>query len=350
MDEVNVIVEFINSISADLWATFFSPEKRVFVGYLLTGFLLAIMWLLLLKRCSWRQCINGVFSPSIWCSSSAKGDYKVLLVNKCVMVLLSPLLFAQITIATYIFYQLHEWLPVRPQFFVSWSTSAIAVLFTVCYFLVDDFTRFYVHRLLHRVPFLWAFHKVHHTAEVLTPLTVFRTHPVEAIIFSLRSVFAQAAVIAIFVFFMGDRADVLTVLGAHIFVFLFNVFGANLRHSHVSIYYWTPIEKWLISPAQHQIHHSVAERHYDKNYGVVLAVWDRLAGSHYFSEKNQVLRFGLINKNKALVKGHSIYDLYCVPFIECASLINVLISKGVKKVCDQYFIRHSLRWLGLVTY
>lgn len=308
-----------------------------------------MVWLLLRKKYSLRRCVALLFSPRIWWSSSAKGDYTVLLMNKCIMVVLSPLLWAQITIATYIFYQLHEWLPVRPQFFVSWSTGSIAVMFTVCYFLVDDFMRFYVHRLMHRVPFLWAFHKVHHTAEVLTPLTVFRTHPIEAVIFSLRSVVTQAVVIAVFVFFMGDRADILTVLGAHVFLFVFNVLGANLRHSHVGICYWPSVERWLISPAQHQIHHSVAERHYDKNYGVVLAVWDYCAGSHYTAEKNQSLQFGLIDEEGNVSQHHRVYDLYCVPFVECVLLINTWLKKRCKKVCNQYFVRHGLRWLGLMT-
>jgi sterol desaturase/sphingolipid hydroxylase (fatty acid hydroxylase superfamily) len=310
-------MELINHVFTDLWATFFSPDKRVFVGYLFSGFVLALIWMVLIHQKSLRASLKKVFSFSIWWSPSAKADYRILLINKYLLVLLSPLLLAQITVASFIFYQLFEWFPARPQFFVAWSDGAIALLFTTCYFLFDDFMRFYVHRLLHRVPFLWAFHKVHHSAEVLTPLTVFRAHPIEALIFSLRSIFTQAVAISVLVFFLGDRADLMTVLGAHIFAFVFNVLGANLRHSHVAIYYWRSIERWFISPAQHQIHHSIALRHHDKNYGVVLAVWDVMAGSHYYSEKNQKMVFGL-SSEKNTCNPHGLYDVYCIPFIECA--------------------------------
>ena len=40
------------------------------------------------------------------------------------------------------------------------------------------------HWLCHRVPFMWEFHRVHHSAEVLTPLTNFRVHPVDTIVFA----------------------------------------------------------------------------------------------------------------------------------------------------------------------
>jgi sterol desaturase/sphingolipid hydroxylase (fatty acid hydroxylase superfamily) len=308
-------MDLLNQLFADLWGTFFSPDKRVFVGYLFSALIMALAWLMLRQKNTFFTSVRKIFSLNIWWSPSAKIDYKIFFINKCLMVMFSPLLLAQISVASFIFYQLHEWFPDRPQFFTAWSDFSVALIFTACYFLLDDFMRFYVHRLLHRVPFLWDFHKVHHTAEVLTPLTVFRTHPIETIIFSLRSIFTQAVAIAVLVFFLGDRADVMTVLGAHVFVFVFNVLGANLRHSHVAIGYWRSLERWVISPAQHQIHHSVAHRHHDKNYGVVLAIWDLLAGSHHYSEKNQDLVFGL-SQGHAGHHPHRLYDVYCRPFVE----------------------------------
>ena len=62
--------------------------------------------------------------------------------------------------------------------------------------------------------------------------------------------------------------------GVNIFIFLFNVFGSNLRHSHIGISYWKWLEFILISPAQHHLHHSVSKEHHDKNFGVSLAIWD----------------------------------------------------------------------------
>jgi len=82
-------------------------------------------------------------------------------------------------------------------------------------------------------------------------------------------------------------------LGVNLLVFLFHVTGSNLRHSHVDIRYPRWLEHLLISPAQHQIHHSIAEEHYDKNFGAALAVWDWLFGSLHVSEGQHDLEFGL---------------------------------------------------------
>ena len=54
---------------------------------------------------------------------------------------------------------------------------------------------------------------------------------------------------------------------------------ANLRHSHVWITYGRIMERLLISPAQHQIHHSKNKVHFDRNFGVVLAIWDGMFGT-----------------------------------------------------------------------
>lgn len=121
--------------------------------------------------------------------------------------------------------------------------------------------RYVLHRLLHRVPFLWAFHKVHHSATTLNPMTVFRTHPVEGILFNMRGALAQGTCISLFYYAFGNSIDLWTIFGVIIGVFIFHAGGSNLRHSHVHISYWRWLEKWIISPAQHQIHHSVAPKH-----------------------------------------------------------------------------------------
>lgn len=323
----------INEWLSDLLATFFDPSKRVFWGYLLSALFIAMFWLGITRKLSFREICTYVFSSKVWWSTSAKADYKVFFLNKIIMLLLSPLLLVQLTLATTIFYTLFEWFPSRPLVSVGWSDGYIVIVFTLCYFLLDDFMRFYVHRLLHRIPALWAFHKVHHSAETLTPMTVFRTHPVEAIVFSLRSTFVQGVAIGGFVFFIGDKADLWMVLGAMAFTFVFNVLGANLRHSSVAIYYWRWLERIFMSPAQHQIHHSVEPQHYDKNYGVVLSIWDMAFGCHHYSEKNKDLRFGLLGETKPR---HTLYGIYCTPFVESFGAISRSVQKIIFFCCQRF--------------
>jgi sterol desaturase/sphingolipid hydroxylase (fatty acid hydroxylase superfamily) len=53
------------------------------------------------------------------------------------------------------------------------------------------------------------------------------------------------------------------------------------------------LDRVLISPTLHQVHHSYAPEHLDKNYGGMLAIWDLLAGTLYVPGNNETLTFGL---------------------------------------------------------
>lgn len=193
------------------------------------------------------------------------------------------------------------------------STGVIAFSYTLSLFVLDDFVRYWLHRWLHTIPLLWAFHKVHHSATSLNPFTVFRVHPVEAILMLLGRAFVAGVCVIIFVFFFSDKVTLVTILGASIFTFAFDIIGSNLRHSNIPLCYYHPVERVFISPAQHQIHHSSAAEHLNKNYGIVFSLWDLCFDSHCFSSKDQVLFYGL---EKAENKPHSFSSLYFRPFLE----------------------------------
>ena len=316
---------------SDVVATFFDPRKRIFLGYLACTMIIALFYWVVMCRRGLFDSVKSLFSRKVWNSNSAKADYKMLIINKLFMLLVSPILLSQLAMATAIFFSLYDFFPSRPQVPDSWSVLSISIIFTVFYFLLDDFARFYVHRLMHRWPILWAFHKVHHSAQRLTPLTVLRTHPVEMIVYSTRSAFVQAIAIGVFIFFLGDNADLVTIYGAMMFSFVFNVLGSNLRHSHVAIGYWRGFERWLISPAQHHIHHSIAEKHWDKNYGVALSVWDRLFGSFCYSEPKKRLVFGVKG-----IKMHSLHSIYIEPMLEGTGLIKQFFVRCHKKIHSLY--------------
>src|SRR5665213_3606005 len=64
------------------------------------------------------------------------------------------------------------------------------ILYTLVFFIAYDFGRFVAHSVQHDVPVLWEFHKVHHSAEVLTPITAFRAHPVDLALMAWGSALA----------------------------------------------------------------------------------------------------------------------------------------------------------------
>jgi len=290
-------------------------SKRVFVAYLVAALVIACVWLVWRRGLSLATAIKLLLSPRLWWSRSSRADYQLLVVNQAVMLVLRPLILSKLTLATVLFYGLND-LFIRPLGSSSslgdLSASTIAVLFTLTLFVVDDASRYYLHRLMHRWPVLWAFHRVHHTAQTLTPFTVLRTHPVEGVLFGLRSALVQGTLIAIFVFLFADKVSLVTVLGANVFTAIFNVLGANLRHSHVSICYGKRLEAWLISPAQHQLHHSVEQQHWDCNYGAFIALWDRMGNTLIKASSEQKLSYGVPNISP---QEHTLGHLYWQPFV-----------------------------------
>jgi sterol desaturase/sphingolipid hydroxylase (fatty acid hydroxylase superfamily) len=304
------MLEFIPHFLQDFFEEFTNPQKRIFVGYLMSAFVLALVWLCIAERDSAKAAIKKIFDKNVWLSTSSLADFKIILVNRVIMSGTAAALVTQITISTFLYKLLHGQTLIEPLALHFISAGSVAVIFTVFFFVFDDFSRFYVHRLMHRVPVLWAFHQVHHSAETMTPFTIFRTHPIEGFIFTLRTSVVQGIVISVFLFLFGSKVDLITVYGASVGVVIFHSLGSNLRHSHVKIRYPRLIELFFISPGQHQIHHSTEKRHFDKNFGVALAVWDLIFGSLLHSE-NQTHKFGLTTK---FGEKHNLLHLYVEPF------------------------------------
>lgn len=311
---------------------FFNPQKRVFVLYLATALAIAMV-------VQWRVAGGGaaafrdVFSKKIWLSASAWLDYKIILLNQAIMMGVMPRLVTKLAVATFLFEMFHIWFDGRA---VLWSDApgwAIVGFFTATLFLLDDFTKYLLHRALHRWPVLWCFHELHHTAETLTPLTVYRTHPVEGVLFALRSIFAQGVTLAVFVYLFGNRVELAAILGANAILFFFNVAGANLRHSHIWLSYGRALERILISPAQHQIHHSLDKTHHDRNFGAILAVWDWVGGSLCLADGNKPSKFGV--RQHAASK-HTLFSAYVDPFGElwrqATRLIEMMKNPGFRRL------------------
>lgn len=323
---------FLTQYWADLSQLFSNSQQRLFWGYWCCAIVIAVIFWLKDHYFKQEKAIN---KPSLvsylglkhFTSRSAIADYQLIAINKAIFLLLSPYLLTKLVIATAIFEYLHTITTPLSFYTTAIPTPAVMVIFTVWLFLLDDFARFYFHKIMHDIPWLWQFHKVHHSATSLTPLSVLRTHPVEGLIFTLRSAFVQGISISVFIFCFGSRVDLYTLLNLNILVFIFNVAGSNLRHSHVAISYWPQLEKLLISPAQHHIHHSTNPVHFNKNYGAILAVWDNLANTLCLSKKGQPLSYGL-NKNQC-AKEHQLLTLYFSPFVHIYRSITKYLKRGI---------------------
>jgi sterol desaturase/sphingolipid hydroxylase (fatty acid hydroxylase superfamily) len=232
----------------------------------------------------------------IWRHRSAATDIGVLLITSVALAaVFGPLLPAAKDVAA--------WLVAMLQPAAGAQTAPPSVLlvagFTLTLLVVDDFGRFLAHYLVHRVPALWEIHKVHHAAEVLTPFTAYRIHPLEIALTALILACLVGAANAAFILAWGGGLQVMTLFHANVGLVALNLLGGVLRHSHVWLSFGPRVERYLVSPAMHQIHHSVEERHWGLNLGYHFSIWDRMFGTIYIPKGREHFALGLGEENAA---------------------------------------------------
>ncbi len=205
-----------------------------------------------------------------------------------------------------------------------WLARAVVTLGTV---VLADLAFFLAHLAQHRVPMLWEFHKTHHSAEVLEPFAVFRRHPVDiALEGAISAVFAGALLGAV-LFICGEELAPLRIYGVNPLLGAFLLAGFCLQHSHVWLTFG-PLDRILISPAAHQIHHSTAPHHLDRNFGNMLSIWDRCLGTHVRPRAREILTFGLDDGTSQ----RGLFQLYIQPVFKALMLVFVsLRSRGEKR-------------------
>lgn len=159
-------------------------------------------------------------------------------------------------------------------------TVAVVALACLIAFVTRDLTHYLVHRLHHQLPVLWAFHKVHHAATYLTPLTTERTHPVEDQFFALAEGLAMGLALGVLRGrYAFTNVEVATIAATTIWVMRI-VTLTPLQHSSAPIRFgW--LDRVVYSPSLHQVHHSSKPEHWDRNFGECLSVWDSLFGTYH---------------------------------------------------------------------
>ncbi len=195
---------------------------------------------------------------------------------------------------------------------------------TVMLFLAYELGYWFNHWLSHKVPILWEFHKVHHTAEVLTPLTNFRVHPIYMLMFANILALSAAVANGIGHYLFGDTAYQYALNDTNIILVLFIHAYVHLQHSQIWIAFTGVLGRIFISPAHHQIHHSDNPRHYNSNFGSCLALWDWLFGTLYVPQKErEPLRFGVAGHTDA----HTVKAEMLRPFAEAAGHLKPLLGR-----------------------
>ena len=151
--------------------------------------------------------------------------------------------------------------------------------------LLLDLWTYWWHRLNHRIPFLWRFHKVHHSDPRMDVTTANRFHLGEIVISSLL----RLGVIPLFGVTLGELA------------FFETLMFTNTQIHHANIRFEKKIDRLmrliLTSPAMHKVHHSTWQPETDSNYTALLSIWDRIFRSYRLNPDPANIAFGLDDTN-----------------------------------------------------
>ena len=270
--------------------SFLSPVPMLVAGFIAT----IVLWSRFEKSgraLSFRKIFSELFPGHIWRHRSTRHDVFIILINDGLLFFL-PVLAA---------------IGVSPIGSLLAETGKGAVqtelwmmaLFGIYLALAWDFFASFNHYLKHKIPVLWEFHKVHHCAEVLTPLTAMRRHPVEIF---FGAVFISTGIsisVALWALIFGAPGSTFKVGGIALIIYLWRLLGYNIRHSHIWLSYGAFWNNILISPAHHQLHHSRDPRHHDCNFGHIFTFWDRLFGTLYQPVEGEKFEFGIEREENA---------------------------------------------------
>jgi sterol desaturase/sphingolipid hydroxylase (fatty acid hydroxylase superfamily) len=190
----------------------------------------------------------------------------------------------------------------------------VAIVLGFIFFLVNDFSNYLTHLAEHKVQFLWEFHKVHHTATFLTPLTTAREHPLvmafDGIVSGLLLSFVVGAAHA---YYGYSEAEMMGMLATA------NMLGTllvldSIRHSQFPVSFGK-LDRVLISPHMHQLHHSVKEAHWNKNMGNKLSIWDGMFHTTFIPVRGERLQFGS-GSSEEDYEYRSMLRCYWVPIVK----------------------------------
>ena len=300
------------------------PGQRIFLVYLLTSIGFAY-WVYLRqangKPAQERSFLRFLLPKHVWSHPSAWLDLRYFFFNQIFGKMLSFALIAATLNYTFQWasggLNLLEAAKAAPETSLSRFALSFAYMFVVIGCV--DFVSYVLHYLQHKVPFLWEFHKVHHSLEVMHPISNYREHPIDNVAYALGTGAAYGLTMGSAHSLFGYLPSMPELLGVPLLMFAFNILGYNLRHSHVWLR-WPG--RWAMvfpSPAHHHVHHSCHPDHIDKNFAFMFPLWDVLFRTYHLPDTDKDVKFGISETYES--EFNSCLQLYFVPFRNAYSLV-----------------------------
>jgi len=160
-----------------------------------------------------------------------------------------------------------EWFDLSPRGVALWVAAALGW----------DFCYYWAHRLGHEVSVLWAAHAVHHQSEEYNLSTALRQT-------STGFIFGWIFYLPLFV--IGFPLEVLVSVNAINLIYQFWVHTRIVNRMGV-------LDRIVVTPSNHRVHHAQNEKYIDKNYGGMLILWDRLFGTFQEECDDEPVVFGV---------------------------------------------------------
>ena len=166
-------------------------------------------------------------------------------------------------------------------------------------FLLFDVWMYWWHRLNHRIPFLWRFHRTHHSDPRMDVTTANRFHIGEI---ALSSVL---------------RVPIIALLGLQLWELAFYELAmftvVQMHHANIAFPAWLDraLRVFIVTPFMHKVHHSRSQPETDSNYSSLFSFWDRLFRMFRLRGDPLTLRYGLEQFDHP--ENHTLIGLLAMP-------------------------------------
>ena len=191
--------------------------------------------------------------------------------------------------------------------------------------ILGTFGAFIFHYAGHKTALFWSLHKVHHSAEALSPFTVARGHPLDTLLGESVSFVWRTLVVGEALYLTGGHFTPAALTIITIMAIASLIQGA-LNHSHVPLSYgW--INRIWVGPTFHHLHHSAELKHRDRNFGGGVPVWDWLFGTMYLPAPGETYGLGLNDHEVGERNPHNTFKGYLLdPMVEFGRELGRLIG------------------------
>lgn len=155
--------------------------------------------------------------------------------------------------------------------------SARGILLWVIAAVAWDFCYYWQHRFGHEISVFWASHSVHHQSEDYNLSTALRQSSTS---------FFYSWIFYLPLFLVGFPIEVLITVGAANLLYQFWVHTQHIGRLGL-------LDRIMVTPSNHRVHHAQNERYIDKNYGGIFVLWDRAFGTFAEEADEEPVVFGV---------------------------------------------------------